>query len=210
MKLVTFGLSGEIENDGRLGLMLSIEKQDLVIDLGVHSGQAQMMTDMTGFLRGGDQAKAKAQGIIEPLLLDRPSRKLKDLERSGVVLPLDRVQLYPPIRIPGKIICAGKNYPEHEGDESTGPSPTPEYPIGFIKVSTSLIGNAHPIRIPRLSRQIDYEVELAVIIGKKCKDIKVEEAYEYVAGYSVFNDVSARDVQFSEMRNGAVLMGKNS
>jgi acylpyruvate hydrolase len=209
MKLVTFRLTGQPEYDKRLGLILLIGTQYAVLDLGMYSGQAAMMTDMADFLRGGEHAKEKAQEILDSLRLDQPSRNLKGLERSGVVLPLEGVELCPPVPHPGKMICVARNYADHMDERDRTLSGTSGFPMGFIKVATSLIGDAQPIRIPAQSQQADYEVELAIIIGRKCKNIRVEEAFEYVAGYSVFNDVSARDIQSSEMKKGALLMGKN-
>lgn len=100
--------------------------------------------------------------------------------------------LGPPVLDPEKIICLGLNYRDHAVEASLA---TPDAPMLFAKFRNSLVGPASPIVLPRISRQIDYEGELAVVIGRPCKDVPTAEALDYVAGVMVFNDVSARDVQ---------------
>ncbi len=112
------------------------------------------------------------------------------------------VLLGPPIPDPEKIICLGLNYKSHA--EEAGFKP-PEVPILFAKYRNALTGPTSPICLPALSEQIDYEAELAVVIGKRGKDISKENALEHVAGYMAFDDVSARDLQF---RSGQWLSGK--
>jgi len=112
------------------------------------------------------------------------------------------VRLGPPIPDPEKIICLGLNYRSHA--EEAGLS-VPKVPILFAKYRNALTGPTSPIILPGISEEIDYEGELAVVVGKQCKNVAVEEALDYVAGYMAFNDVSARDLQ---MRTGQWLSGK--
>lgn len=93
---------------------------------------------------------------------------------------------------PGKIICVGLNYRDHAEEQR---KPLPTEPLIFAKFPTAVIGPGQPIVIPGMSRQVDYEGELAVVMGRRGKDIPESSAYEYVAGYTIINDVSARDVQ---------------
>jgi 2-keto-4-pentenoate hydratase/2-oxohepta-3-ene-1,7-dioic acid hydratase in catechol pathway len=113
--------------------------------------------------------------------------------RSG--LALDAVHLGPPIPDPQKIICVGQNYRDHCLEQN---APIPKSPIIFTKFVTSLNGPRDNIVLPRVSEQIDYEIELAFVIGKGGKHISEERALEHVAGYMVFNDVTARDIQFGD------------
>ena len=115
---------------------------------------------------------------------------------------LDDVLLGPPIPDPDKIICLGLNYKSH-ADEAGFKAP--EIPILFAKFRNTLTGPTSPIILPSVSNEIDYEGELAVVIGKQCKNVSEENALEYVAGYMVLHDVSARDLQF---RSGQWLSGK--
>jgi 2-keto-4-pentenoate hydratase/2-oxohepta-3-ene-1,7-dioic acid hydratase in catechol pathway len=98
----------------------------------------------------------------------------------------------PPIPDPDKILCIGLNYREHARESGLNEPPVP---IVFAKFRNSLIGPGTAIQLPQISSQVDYEGELAVIIAKRCKHVPVSEGLSVVAGYAVFNDVSARDLQ---------------
>jgi len=111
--------------------------------------------------------------------------------RSGL-LSLDALDMGPPVPDPDKIICLGVNYREHAAEAQ---QELPAVPMFFAKFRNSLIGPTSPILLPRASTQVDYEGELAVIIGQRCKEVAEQEALQYVAGYTIMNDVSARDVQ---------------
>ncbi|MFW9982094.1 MAG: fumarylacetoacetate hydrolase family protein, partial [Candidatus Thorarchaeota archaeon] len=117
--------------------------------------------------------------------------------------PTTSVTLEAPIPRPGKIVALGKNYLDHV--EETG-SDVPEFPVIFAKFPSSVIGPNDPIMIPKVSSKIDWEVELGVVIGKICKDIAEKQSLDYVAGYTVINDVSARDLQ---MNDGQWIRGKS-
>jgi len=121
---------------------------------------------------------------------------------EDVAAPLEQVQLLPPIRRPEKIICLGLNYRDHAREAGM---PIPSEPIFFAKYANALSGPRDPIPRPRAVTQLDYEVELAVVIGREGKYISEAEAMAYVAGYMVLNDVSARDFQF---RTGQWTHGK--
>ncbi len=112
-------------------------------------------------------------------------------DRSGL-LSLDALELGPPVPDPDKIICLGVNYREHAAEAQ---QELPAVPMFFAKFRNSLIGPTSPILLPRASTQVDYEGELAVIIGQRCKEVAEQDALQYVAGYTIMNDVSARDVQ---------------
>ncbi len=106
-----------------------------------------------------------------------------------------KVRLASPVNRPSKIICLGKNYLEHAKE---GGFETPETPLIFCKTPNTLSGPFDPIILPQSSGQVDWEVELAVVIGREGKRIKRQEAFDYVAGYTVMNDVSGREAQFSD------------
>jgi 2-keto-4-pentenoate hydratase/2-oxohepta-3-ene-1,7-dioic acid hydratase in catechol pathway len=117
-------------------------------------------------------------------------------------LAFDDLQVGPPVPDPDKIICLGLNYADHAAETHAA---TPEVPILFAKYRNSLVGPRDEIILPSFSEQVDYEAELAVVIGRTCKDVAAEDALQYVAGYTIMNDVSARDWQ---MRTGQWLSGK--
>lgn len=119
------------------------------------------------------------------------------LEKAGSVKAAPEkmeVRLGPPVARPSKIICLGKNYPEHAKE---GGFDMPEAPLLFCKTPNALNGPFDPVLLPRSSDQIDWEVELAVVIGKAGKRIPAARAFDHVAGYTVMNDVSGRRAQFA-------------
>jgi 2-keto-4-pentenoate hydratase/2-oxohepta-3-ene-1,7-dioic acid hydratase in catechol pathway len=105
---------------------------------------------------------------------------------------LDELQLGLPVPGPGKVFCLGLNYRDHV-DES--PFEHQEYPAFFMRGSTSLVAHGEPIIRPRVSAALDYEAELAVIIGKRARHLREEDCAEVIAGYTCFNDGSVRDYQ---------------
>ncbi len=111
------------------------------------------------------------------------------------LLPHDALTIKAPIERPGKVVALGLNYRDHV--EETGRE-IPDFPVIFAKFSSSVVGPDAPIPLPRVSQKIDWEVELGVVIGKRCKDTSKDDALEHVAGYTVLNDVSARDLQRSD------------
>jgi len=132
-----------------------------------------------------------------------------DLLRAGrglgqsPAIDLSTVRFLPPMPVPPKILCVGLNYDDHL--EESGLK-KPAYPEIFARFATSLIAHQEPIRRPRESTALDYEAELAVVIGKPGRRISREQALEHVAGYSLFNDATVRDFQ---LRTPQWTMGKN-
>ena len=155
--------------------------------------------DLLGLLRGGETSMAAARRAL--LLID--GQGLADRER-GLSHPLADVELLAPVLRPGKVVCVGLNYRSHLAEIG---EPTPEYPILFHKAATSVTGHGRPIVLPHVSRQVDYEGELAAVIGRRGKYIPRDEALAYVAGYTCANDVSAHDLEFrtSQWASGKML-----
>jgi 2-keto-4-pentenoate hydratase/2-oxohepta-3-ene-1,7-dioic acid hydratase in catechol pathway len=121
--------------------------------------------------------------------------------------PVESVHLRSPILIPEKILLVARNYLSHNVEQKAKP---PSEPYFFTKFRNALIGPGDPILIPRISKKVDWEAELAVIIGKPGKNIARKDAMEYVAGYAVANDISFRDLQFSTRSDdAAVALGSN-
>jgi len=116
---------------------------------------------------------------------------------------LEKFRLLAPIPDPPKIICLTFNYPAHAKEQNLV---SPKEPVIFIKPRTTLCGTDSDIMCPNFIKQLDYEVELAVIIGKTCKNVDESRSKDYIFGYMVFNDVSARDIQ---MRDKQFTRGKS-
>jgi 2-keto-4-pentenoate hydratase/2-oxohepta-3-ene-1,7-dioic acid hydratase in catechol pathway len=112
-----------------------------------------------------------------------------------IILEGSEVSLKAPIISPPKIICLGLNYKDHAEEAKAS---LPNEPIIFMKPRTAIIGPEEPVRKPDFVRKLDYEVELAAIIGKMGKNIPVSEAGKHIFGYTVFSDISARDIQFKD------------
>lgn len=122
---------------------------------------------------------------------------------AGEEVALTDVTLLAPLRHPGKIICIGLNYADHSKESGFA---TPTYPAIFSRYASSLMGHGAPMVRPSVSHQLDYEGELAVIIGKRGRHIPMASALDHVLGYSVFNDGSVRDYQ---TKSAQWTIGKN-
>ena len=173
MKLVTYkkGLSN------RLGCLIKIDHSTFILDLNHHN--PEIPTDMKVFLQSGETGMILAKAAVEAY-------------DPGSLIPFEEASLSAPIHNPGKILCLGLNYRDHAAETN---KPIPEYPTIFPKYANCVIGPLEPIRVPRVSQAIDYEVELAVVIGKKTRHVSETEAMGCIAGYTALNDVSARDYQ---------------
>ncbi|MFW6694216.1 fumarylacetoacetate hydrolase family protein [Streptomyces sp. MAR4 CNX-425] len=120
-----------------------------------------------------------------------------EFERSGRRLPLDKVRLLPPV-LPNKVVAIGRNYAEHAAELGHPLSSPPDVPVTFFKPSTSVIGPGDPIAYPSFSDDVQHEAELAVVIGRLCREVPLERAGDVILGYTCANDVTARDVQRRE------------
>jgi len=138
---------------------------------------ADLPGNMLDFLAAGESAKLALQ---------------KQIAADGERIALRDVQLLAPIPRPGKLLGVGLNYADHIGE--TGME-KPEYPTFFTKQSTCVIADGDAIHLPPVSDKVDYEGELAFVIGKRCKQVPVEQAHEVIAGYTICNDVTVRDWQ---------------
>jgi 2-keto-4-pentenoate hydratase/2-oxohepta-3-ene-1,7-dioic acid hydratase in catechol pathway len=131
--------------------------------------------------------------------IERAERALQ----NGQPLPLP-VVLLPPVPDPEKVICVGLNYADHAAESGL---PIPAEPVIFNKFPTAIVAHQDPIVLPSCSRQVDYEAELVVVIGRQGRDIPQSQAMDHIAGYACGHDVSARDWQ-TEKPAGQWLLGK--
>ena len=179
MRLVTFTHQGQRRLGARSG--------DSIIDLS--AADPSIPSTMKEFLEAGDNAISRAQAVID----------------GGThAISATNVTIHAPIDNPEKIICIGLNYADHAAESSM---PIPDEPIVFSKYASSIIGPDENIVAPSASSQVDYEVELVVVIGKSGRNISEEDALNHVAGYMVGHDVSARDYQL-EKPGAQWMMGK--
>ena len=112
---------------------------------------------------------------------------------TGEGVPLEEVELLPPVPDPDKIVCIGLNYRSHA--EETGQE-LPSAPTFFAKFRNALVPSGGAVQLPAASQKVDYEAEVAVVVGGRCRDVEEQDALACVAGYTLLNDLSARDLQF--------------
>ncbi|GGW98742.1 fumarylacetoacetate hydrolase family protein [Streptomyces chryseus] len=117
-----------------------------------------------------------------------------DFELSGVKVPLSKVRLLPPV-LPSKVVAIGRNYAEHAAELG---NEVPDLPLTFFKPSTSVTGPGDDIAYPSFSSELHHEAELAVVIGRMCREVPRERAKDVIFGYTCANDITARDVQQRE------------
>lgn len=115
-------------------------------------------------------------------------------EPTETLVAWDQARLLAPV-IPTKVIAVGRNYVDHANELN---NPIPEEPLLFLKPPTSVIGPLQAIRIPKVSSNVHHEAELAVVVGKVARDVRIEDAGSYIMGYTAANDVTARDLQRSD------------
>ena len=172
MKLLTFS----VEGTARPGAL----KGDRVVDLAAAGLPAGPNGGLIEIARGGDA------------MIERARKAMNDPKAKTYAL--SEVKVLPPIRMPSKIVAIGLNYIDH--CKETG-LPVPTVPVPFSKFTSSVCGPYDDIVWPvSVTKEVDYEVELGVVIGKRARDVAEKDALDYVMGYTVVNDVSARDLQF--------------
>lgn len=161
--------------------------------LGLEAAVAAVLDDRSvapeiGWLAAGGNGLDVARSVVEAL-----ADHGDDAARIEGVVPTDGSRRLAPIARPGKIVAVGRNYADHCLEQN---QELPAKPLFFIKLATAVIGDGDAIRFDReATSRVDYEAELAVVIGRRGRDIAVNEAMQYVAGYTVVNDVTARDLQ---------------
>ena len=178
MRLVTFTEAGST----RVGVAVG----DEIVDLA--AAAPDLPTEMCAFLAAGSSALEAAQ-------------KAADIAQRR--LALGDVRLEAPVPHPPKFLAIGLNYKDHI--EETGQKP-PTFPMVFNKQTSCVVAHRDPIHIPRASSAVDYEGELAFVIGKRCRHVPEERASEVIAGYTIVNDVSVRDWQ---RRSPTMTLGKS-
>jgi 2-keto-4-pentenoate hydratase/2-oxohepta-3-ene-1,7-dioic acid hydratase in catechol pathway len=149
------------------------------------------LLDTKKFLEGGDMSSQ-----LLKRLLSEVGKEEWILRRTSYLE--EEVRFLPPVHNPWKVMCVTLNYLGHSREADSDP---PKEPYIFMRFPDTLVGHRSPILVPRISKQVDHELELAVIIGKRGKYIPASKAYDYVAGYTIFNDVSFRDKRFHSSKN---------
>jgi acylpyruvate hydrolase len=193
MKLVSFSFNGST----RIGTV----QEDQIIDLnfayrsmlesqGViraeRIAEAFIPANMVEFLQGGEKSLALAKQAVDFVNRNVNSSKYTVVHRAA------EVKMEAPVLNPGKMICVGHNYREHILEMGRG---IPEFPVIFAKFANTIIGPQDDIPFYPVSEQLDYEAEFAFVIGKRAHNVSQQHALDYVAGFTVANDVTYRDIQ---------------
>ena len=218
MKIMRYSRKSERASQARLGVLVG---NDLIADL--RAGYARYLIDEIGNAKGRELASIFLPPYIAQFLhvgapaweaLSEVYGWLCDLVKSEpgalslngyeLFIPLADCRLYAPVR-GSKIIGIGRNYPNYTENEGKQAG---KVPAGFIKVPSCIVGPGRDILKPQATRQLDCETELAVVIGRQCKNVTEENAYDVIAGYTILNDITARDVGNLERQAGHVLLAK--
>jgi len=194
MKLVTFSREGMTHRVGAIVndeiIDLHVAYKSLLASEGKIRAQqiadAFVPADMTGFLQGGKESLELAQNAIDYAVENKTDNGYR------LVYDLNEVKVEAPVPVPGKMICVGHNYREHILEMKRE---LPSYPVVFAKFANTVIGPQDDIPFYPISEQLDYEAEFAFVIGKRARNVSQEEALEYIAGYTIANDVTYRDLQ---------------
>ena len=213
LRLVNFQKVKSANSKAQVGLLLNQGPNPFVVNLRAKefSGEFDGKFDMVDLYNDHDNKIMSAIRKVASRINDEGSFASKPY-----ILPLDpsKVKLLPPVTPVRNIICIGKNYSDHiaevkkrdEKDGTATPASAPQYPMFFTKATTTVIGPHTPVPSHNtLTKWLDYEAELAVVIGKGGVNISVENAMQHVFGYTCANDVSARDLQ---RRHGQFFKGK--
>jgi acylpyruvate hydrolase len=191
MRIICYRQKGFPGAHGRVGVLL--DDQVNVLDLGRAIDNSETTVPVLSWMDLDGEYLPKALTMLRKL---GPRAAEEFTRRSPTALvPLADVELLAPVPRPGKVICIGLNYRDHAEESNM---PVPKSPVSFSKYVTSVTGPDAPVYLPPSSQKVDYEAEMAVVIGRRAKRVSRDQALDHVLGYTNFNDVSARDFQFSD------------
>ncbi|MDB5055339.1 MAG: 5-carboxymethyl-2-hydroxymuconate isomerase [Bacilli bacterium] len=193
MKLLNFIMEGKY----RLGVKTERGIVDVETAISVVTNNGDIVRTMHEAIEGGREALYTLQSFIDQALAETESSI-----QAKYLLNEEEISFGACVPYPNKIICVGLNYRKHAEETN---SLIPEYPILFSKFNNTLNGHGSAVLLPKVSKKVDYEAELAIVIGKKSKDVEKEVALNCVFGYCNANDLSARDLQ---SRTNQWLLGK--
>lgn len=193
MKLISYQIRGEtrlgcVEGDHVVDLhyayLAQLEAEGVIRAKPI--AEAYIPPNMVEFLQGGEQSMQLAKEAVAYALAHQ------DALVYETVMNVNDVKIEAPVLNPGKIICVGQNYREHILEMKRE---LPDYPVVFAKYANTIIGPQDDIPFQPISEQLDYEAELALVIGKRARNVTQADALTYIAGYTIANDVTYRDIQ---------------
>lgn len=195
MNIISFATEESDWKKPRMGIILHDGTRDLGYRLDCERlfDSAELPSNPLAWFDMDGQWFQKANEVQKRLSGD--PNALNEAKDKGWLVDRSDAYWFAPVPRPGKVICIGLNYRDHAAESNM---PIPERPVIFSKFSTCVIAPGEPVVIPPSSQQVDYEAELAVVIGRRAKSVRATRAIDYVLGYTAFNDVSARDFQFAD------------
>lgn len=204
-------LASVLGPDGRAILAAALDRHGdtWFVDL-----TAPDLPDMMALLAGGEPALARVRDALKAA-----GEAFEEARGKGRVLANETVQFLPPVPHPGKIIAVGANFRDHmaqaaaqlgKGAAFVKNLTSATEPVAFSKLPSTQTGHDTDLPYPWQTEQLAFEAELAVVIGRECRDVPVETALDNVAGYTIANDASLREIQMAEMGKGVLLLGKNA
>lgn len=214
MRLATFTVRGTHRTIGAFA-------RNCYVDLPALTG-GQLPADMIGFLRLGEDGMQRARAALAGIEARLQPGQLAGLTGAGgerCAFAPDEVVLCAPVPRPGKIIHTSCNFDAHLAELTKWQEPEWQshnwknfhfvHPTGFLEAPSSVVASGARVAVPHFTQQLDYEIEIAIIIGRTAFRVPAAEAMKYVAGYTIFNDLSARDIQAREHSNKVILLGKS-
>jgi 2-keto-4-pentenoate hydratase/2-oxohepta-3-ene-1,7-dioic acid hydratase in catechol pathway len=195
MNIISFATAESDWKQPRLGIILRDGTRDLGYRLDcerLFEPSHRPSNPLSWFDMDGEWFQRASQTCKE---LVKDEDALERAKANGLLVGSQDAYWFAPVPRPGKLICIGLNYRDHAAESNMA---IPERPVIFSKFPTCVIAPGEPVVIPSTSHQVDYEAELAVVIGRRAKNVKASRAIDYVLGYTAFNDVSARDFQFAD------------
>ena len=195
MRIISFATQETEWKSPRMGIILRTNGQDNGERLNCEKlfEPAERPSNPLAWFDTSERWFQKSRDTVERL--ERDPAALTGARANGWLVQSQDAYWFAPVPRPGKIVCIGLNYRDHAAESGLA---VPEKPVIFSKFSSCVIAPGEPVVIPTTSEKVDFEAELAVVVGRHAKHVSADRAYDYVLGYTAFNDVSARDFQFGD------------
>jgi 2-keto-4-pentenoate hydratase/2-oxohepta-3-ene-1,7-dioic acid hydratase in catechol pathway len=195
MRIISFATQDSDWKSPRMGIILNVDGRDSGqrLDCEKLFEPNDRPSNPLAWFDTNERWFQRARDVAERYGTDASVRS--EAREKGWLVPREDAYWFAPVPRPGKIVCIGLNYRDHAAESGLA---VPERPVMFSKFSSCVIAPGEDVVIPRTSEKVDYEAELAVVIGRHAKHVSADRAYDYVLGYTIFNDVTARDFQFGD------------
>ena len=197
MRIISFATKESEWKAPRMGIILDTDGRDSGerLDCEKLFAPAERPTNPLAWFDMDGRWFTTARDTAERLVRDADA--LAAARDNGWLVPSGDAYWFAPVPRPGKIVCIGMNYGDHAHEIALG---LPNAPTIFSKFSSCVVAPGEPVVMPADSTQVDYEAELAVVMGRRATRVAADRAYDYVLGYTAFNDVTARDFQFGDLQ----------